>query len=44
MSLYPVTKQMIWQMIENERRLGEPFTLALVTKEGHLVIASTLMT
>lgn len=27
MSLYPVTKQMIWQMIENERRLGEPFTL-----------------
>lgn len=27
MSLYPVTKQMVWQMIENERRLGEPFTL-----------------
>lgn len=27
MSLYPVTKQMIWQMIENERRLGGPFSL-----------------
>ena len=27
MSLYPVTKQMLWQMIENERKLGGPFSL-----------------
>jgi hypothetical protein len=27
MSLYPVTKQFIWQMIDNERRLGGPFSL-----------------
>lgn len=27
MSLYPVTKAFVWQMIENERKLGGPFSL-----------------